>query len=357
MQTDRQVAPFRVGVTRDLRRPDGTLAFAPFDLSALEVDGVEWAFLSDDVRPLTPDLLADIDGLYHFSTQVTAESLEGVGRLAILARHGVGLDFIDLEACTQRGIAVTITPDGVTPPMASAAATLVLALAHRLRERDRALHEGDWGAGRFQPLGIGLTGRTLGIIGYGRIGRELVRLLRPWQMRVLVTQRTPVAEDGVSYVALDDLLAGADVVVVACPLTQTTRGLLDRRRLALMKRGALLVNVSRGAIVDQAALVEALREGRLAGAGVDVVDPEPLPADAPLLQLANVVGAPHSLGYTDELLRGCIEGACRALLAVAAGRVPPDLANPEVLDNTILREKLDRLARAHEARTPQVPSS
>lgn len=333
---------FRIGVTRDVRRPDGTFVFAPYDLSALEVDGVSWDFLADDARPLTPQALQDIDGLYHFSSPVTAASLDGVTRLAVLARHGVGLDFVDVAACTERGIAVTITPHGVTRPMASAAATLVLALAHRLRERDRALHEGDWGRGRFAPAGVGLTGRTLGVIGYGRIGRDLVRLLAPWRMRVLVTQRTPVAEDGVTYVPLEKLLAEADVVVVACPLTDETRNLLDDRRLRLMKSSAFLVNVSRGAIVDQSAVVDALREGRLAGVGVDVVDPEPLPADDPLLALSNVVGAPHSLGYTDELLRGCVGGACDALLAVAAGRVPPDLVNPDVLDNPLFTTKLAR---------------
>jgi phosphoglycerate dehydrogenase-like enzyme len=257
----------------------------------------------------------------------------------------VGLDFVDVPACTARGIAVTITPKGVTHPMASAAVTLVLALAHRLAERDRALRAGDWRPeGRFAPPGIGLGGRTLGVIGYGRIGREVVRLLRPWEMRVLVTQRTPVADDGVSYVPLGTLLGESDVVVVACPLTDETRGLLGEQRLALLKPGALLVNVARGAIVDQGALVDALREGRLGGLGVDVVDPEPLPADDPLLELPNVIGAPHSLGYTDQLLRDCVGSACEALLAVAAGRVPDDLANPDVLDNPRFTAKLERFA-------------
>lgn len=343
MHTD-QREPFRIGVTRDVRRPDGTLAFAPFDLSALEVDGVEWAFLAEDARPLAPELLAEVDGLYHFSAPVTAASVAGVERLAVLARHGVGLDFIDVEACTSRGIAVTITPGGITRPMASAAVTLVLALSHRLRQRDRALHDGDWGQGRFAPLGVGLTGRTLGVLGYGRIGRDVVRLLAPWQMRILVTQRTSVAEDGVTYVPLERLLMESDVVVVTCPLTDETRGLLDARRLGLMKPTAFLVNVARGAIVDQQALVVALREGRLAGAGLDVVDPEPLFADEPLLALPNLVGAPHSLGYTDELLQGCVGGACDALLAVAAGCVPPGVANPEVLDHPLFIQKLARFA-------------
>jgi D-3-phosphoglycerate dehydrogenase len=222
--------------------------------------------------------------------------------------------------------------------------TLVLALSHRLRERDRALHDGDWGEGRFAPTGSGLAGRTLGVIGYGRIGREVGRLLEPWGMRVAVTQRTPVDEPGVTYLPLDTLLAEADVVVVACPLTDETRGMLDARRLALMKPTAFLVNVARGAIVDQAALVSALRDGRLAGAGLDVVDPEPLPADDPLLELPNVVGAPHSLGYTDDLVRGCVEQVCAALLAVATGRVPDDVVNPDVLDNPLFTAKLERFA-------------
>jgi phosphoglycerate dehydrogenase-like enzyme len=331
---------FRVGVTRDVRRPDGTFRFAPFDLAPLGRAGISWQFLEDDT--LTPDSLADVDGLYHYAVPLPAETLDRVERLAVIARHGVGLDFLDLRACTAHAVAVTITPGGVTRPMASSAVLLVLALAHRLRERDRTLHEGDWGAGRFSPVGTGLTGRTLGVIGYGRIGRDVVRLLEPWGMRVLVTQRTPVAEDGVSHVALETLLSEADFVVVSCPLTDETRGLLDRRRLGLMKPTAFLVNVARGALVDQEALVEALLEERLAGAGLDVVDPEPLPADDPLLSLPNVVGAPHSLGYTDELMRGCVEQACESLIDVAAGRVPRDLANPDVLGNPLFTEKLHR---------------
>lgn len=346
MPTDKET--FRIGVTRDTRRSDGGLAFAPFGFTALEEAGLEWHFLAEDARPLTPDLLRDLDGLYHFSPPVTAASLDGVERLALIARHGVGLDFIDLPACTARGVAVTITPDGVTGPMASAAVALVLALAHRLRERDQALHAGDWSpAGRFEPQGTGLHGRTLGLVGYGRIGREVVRLLGPWEMRVLVTQRTPVAEPGVEHVALDELLSRADVVVVACPLTAETRGLLDARRLGLLRPGALLVNVARGAIVDQQALADGLREGRLAGAGLDVFDPEPFPVADPLLALPGVVGAPHSLGYTDQLLAGCIGDACAALLAVAAGRIPAHVANPEVLDHPRFQEKLAR----HAART------
>jgi phosphoglycerate dehydrogenase-like enzyme len=183
------------------------------------------------------------------------------------------------------------------------------------------------------------------VIGFGRVGRELVRLLAPWDMNVLVAARSPVVEPHVRQVSLDDLLAESDVVVIACPLTPETRGLLDARRLSLLKPSAVLVNVARGGIVDQAALVEALRDGSISGAGLDVFDPEPLPGDDPLLALPNVVGAPHSLGYTDELVRGCIDGACRALLDLAAGRVPPNLANPTVVESSLFTAKLTSLAQ------------
>jgi phosphoglycerate dehydrogenase-like enzyme len=135
------------------------------------------------------------------------------------------------------------------------------------------------------------------------------------------------------------------VVVVACPLTPETHHLLDAERLALLKRGALLVNVSRGPIVDQKALADALYEGRLGGAGLDVFEEEPVDPDDPILRAPGFVGAPHSLGYSDELFRRCVADACSAILDVAAGRVPRDVVNPDVLESPLFREKLDRFAR------------
>jgi phosphoglycerate dehydrogenase-like enzyme len=326
---------FRVGVTRE--------TFLPFGLEPLERAGVEWELLAEEVPELTPTLVAGYDALFHFSVRVSAASLEGADRLALIARHGVGLDMIDLDACTRRGIAVTITPDAIRRPIASAAVALVLALAHRLVERNEAFHDGRWAEGRFGLMGTGLTGRTLGVIGLGNIGREIVRLLEPYGMLVLATTRRRLDEAGVEQVDLETLLREADVVVVSCPLTPETHHLLDARRLALMKPTALLVNVARGPIVDQAALAEALRAGRLAGAGLDVFEQEPVPPGDPLLGQPNVVAAPHALGYTDELFRGCVASACSAILAVREGRVPEHVANPEVLDRADFRAKLERL--------------
>src|SRR5919106_1682289 len=335
---------FRVGVTRDVLRPDGSLVFAPIGLDALDRPGLVLSFLDQDRRELTPDQLAGLDALFHFSPVVSAASLDGVERLALIARHGVGLDFIDLDACTARGIAVTITPAGVTRAMASAAVAFVLALSHRLLSRHEHLAAGRWSEGRFDQLGLGLTGRTLGVIGYGRIGREVVRLLRPWELRVLVAQRSDPADPNVEHVSLEVLLEQADVVLVACALTPETHHLLDAGKIARMKPTALLVNIARGAIVDQAALANALREGRLAGAGLDVFEQEPIDPADPILTAPGFVGAPHALGYWDELFRRCVADACAAILDVAAGRVPPDVANRGVLESPLFTAKLSRFA-------------
>jgi phosphoglycerate dehydrogenase-like enzyme len=338
---------FRVGVTRDLRAPDGTFAL-PVGLDPLERAGVRWEFLADHPAELAARLVEGYDALFHFSGGITATTLVGCEGLALVARHGVGLDMVDLGACTERGVAVTVTPDGIRRPMASAALALVLALSHRLVERNAVVHAGGWSEGRFPLLGRGLTARTLGVIGFGTIGRELVRLAAPFELRTLVT--TPrlspqdAAEAGVERVELETLLAESDVVVVCCRLTPETYHLLDARRLARMKPTALLVNVARGAVVDEEALVEALHDGRLGGAGLDVFEREPVDPSNPLLGLANVVAAPHALGYTDELFRGCVESACSAILAVAAGRVPRHVANPAVLDRPTFLEKLRRFA-------------
>jgi len=335
---------FRVGVTRDVLRPDGTLVFAPIGLEALDRPGLARCFLDEDRRELTPDQLGDLDALFHFSPVVSAASLDGVDRLALIARLGVGLDFIDLDACTARGIAVTITPAGVTRAMASAAVAFVLALSHRLLPRHEHLVAGRWSEGRFDLLGLGLTGRTLGVIGYGRIGREIVRLLRPWELRVLVAQRSDPADPAVEHVPLEVLLEQADVVVIAAALTPETHHLLDADRIGRMKPSAFLVNVSRGPIVDQAALAAALQEGRLGGAGLDVFEQEPVDPADPILTAPGFVGAPHALGYWDELFRRSVADACSAILDVAAGRVPSDIANADVLHSPLFTDKLSRLA-------------
>jgi phosphoglycerate dehydrogenase-like enzyme len=337
---------FRVGVTRDTRKRDGTLIFAPFDLSPLERAGLAWEFLSEDEPELRFDALVGLDALFHFSPRVPATTIERAAEtLLVIARHGVGLDMLDLDGCTRSGVAVTITPDGIRRPVASAAVAFILALSHRLVERDIAVRAGRWEEGRFGMLGLGLAGRTLGLVGFGTIGREIRRLIEPWEMRVLVSTRTGLSSDecrrlDVAACAPDELLAEADVVVLACPLTSETYHLLDARRLALMRPGALLVNVGRGGLIDSRALAAALDEGHLGGAGLDVFEAEPLDPDDPLLASRRVIAAPHALGYTDELFRGCIDAACGSIIAASEGQLPEHIANPGVLDSEAFRAKL-----------------
>ncbi|HEY3182949.1 MAG TPA: NAD(P)-dependent oxidoreductase [Gaiellaceae bacterium] len=315
---------FRVGITRDVEGTDGRPVY---DLSALDEAGVEWEWLRGDGE-LTPADVAPFDAIVLFHPRVTSATLAGVDRLALVARLGVGVDNIDVDACTRARVLVTVTPDSVRRPMAAGAMAFVLALAHRLPEMDRHVRAGRWE--RFAHVGTGLDGRTLGIVGLGNVGRELATLAKPFGLHVVAAD--PFVADGpegVELCALDDLLGRADFVVVTCPLTEETWHLVGAPQLARMKPTAYIVNIARGPIVDGEALAEALQAGVIAGAALDVFDPEPPSPDDPLLALDNVILAPHAIGLTDELFRLGGRSAARAVLAVRDGRLPEFPLNPE----------------------------
>jgi D-3-phosphoglycerate dehydrogenase len=329
---------FRVGVTRDIVRPDGTTVY---DLSPLDAPGVHWQRLPEHGRELGVEHLGVFDAVLVFGARVGAAALAGRDRPLVLARIGVGYDNVDVDACTDRGVLLTITPDGIRRPMAQAGMAFLLALAHRLRERDRHVREGGWD--RFAHVGMGLEGRTLGLVGLGNVGRELVGLARPFGLRILAAD--PYAGEvpgGVELVPLPTLLREADFVVLVCPLTDETRHLIDVERLALMRPSAYLVNIARGPVVDQAALTAALAERRIAGAALDVFDPEPIAADDPLLALDNVLLAAHCVGLLDQTFRDTGRSACESVLAVAAGRVPRYVVNPQALEHPRLRHLSSR---------------
>jgi phosphoglycerate dehydrogenase-like enzyme len=249
-------------------------------------------------------------------------------------------------------VAVTITPDGVRRPVASATLALLLALAHRVPIKDRIARSGRW-EDRLDHMGTGLTGKTLGSLGLGNIGREVFALAAPFGMRHLahdpyVAPET-AAEAGIELVDLETLLRLSDFLTVNCALTPETRRLLDAERLGLMRETAYLVNVARGQIVDQRALTEALREGRIAGAGLDVFEEEPADPDDPIFAPPNVIVAPHALAWTDELALGNGGGACGSVLDVAAGRIPKNVVNGDVLGTPLFKEKLGRRVGGREA--------
>ena len=325
---------FLVGVTRDFLRPDGSPGFGDIGLSLLERGRVTWEYLPAAAGEVPPEAARDYDGLLLLGPRVTAATLAGAGRLKVVARFGVGYDNVDVPACTAAGVLLTIAPNGVRRPVAAAAMAFVLALSHKLLVKDRLTRAGRW-AEKLNHNGQGLTGRTLGVIGFGNIGRELAGLARPFDLRVIASDPwadpEAAAAAGVRLVPLDELLRESDYVVVCCALTAETRHLLDAGRIALMKPTAHLVNVARGPIVDQAALTAALRANRIAGAGLDVFDPEPVAPDDPLLALENVILTPHAICWTDECFGLIGRSADRSLLDVAAGRIPRDVVNRDAL--------------------------
>jgi len=280
--------------------------------------------------------LAAADGLLCLLTdRVDAALLARAPRLRAISSVSVGLDHIDLAAATARAIPVGHTPGVLTETTADLAFALLLAASRRVVEADRFVRAGEWRV--WEPdllLGRDVHGATLGIVGLGAIGRAVARRARGFGMRVLAWSRTrrPLGdlEGVVAWSALPELLAAADFVSVHVPLAPETRGLLDARALAAMKPGAILVNTARGGIVDEAALAEALREGRLAGAGLDVFEREPLERESPLLGLPNVVLAPH-IGSASVATRARMaELAAENLMAALDGKPMPACANPEV---------------------------
>jgi phosphoglycerate dehydrogenase-like enzyme len=333
---------FRIGLTRDFLTPAGDVAFGDIGLSLLDTPGVSWDFLSENTPELRPDQIAGYDGLLVLGPKVTTATLAGNDRLAVVARFGVGYDNIDVPACTAAGVALTITPDGVRRPVAVSAITFLLALSHKLLVKDRLTRAGRW-AEKLNHMGMGVTGRTLGVIGVGNIGREIFHLAKPFQMRhVGFDPFLTTAPDGVELVLLGELLAESDYVVVCCALSKETHHLLNAERLAMMKPTAYLINVARGPIVDQAALTAALQQNRIAGAGLDVFDPEPIVPDDPLLKLDNVILAPHAVCWTDECFGNNGRSACRSLLAVANGNAPEYVVNRDVLTSPRFLAKMKR---------------
>jgi len=341
---------YRVALSGDFRKADGSPTYPDFDLAPLHAaQGVEVVFLKS-ANPLRAEQLEDIDALILLGHRFAAESVPRSRRLAVVARFGVGYDTVDVDACTEGGIALVITPDGVRRPVAVSIVTLMLALTGRLMIKDRLAREAAAGfAKRSDHMGVGLLGRTLGSLGIGNIGAELFRMAKPFDMRFIAhdpfADATVAAELGIELVALDDVFRQADILSVSCPLTAQTRHLVNAERLALMKPSAFLINTARGPIVDQKALTKVLQEGRIAGAGLDVLEQEPPDADDPILKLDNVILSPHALCWTDQCFAGNGAADVKAVLDVQHGRNPRGVVNRQVLDMNIWKARLDTFGR------------
>lgn len=336
---------FRVGLTSMLRETEGRLLFPSYDVSSLIAEGNVEIEYFPPASPIRAADIAGFDALVLFGEVMAADSFPGDGRLSLIARMGVGYDTVDLTASSAHDVAVCITPESARRPMAQATLTLLLALSGQLIAKDRMTRGGPAGwSKRMDHHGVGLHGRTLGIIGIGNIGRELVEMVRPLGMRLIASDPawtiSRAEEIGVELMATDEVFRQSDFISLHCPLTAETRHIADAKRIASMKPGSYLINTARGPVADQRAVYDALVSGQLAGAALDVLDPEPSALAEPLNQLDNVILTPHAMGWTDHMFAAMAAANMAAMRAIMAGDNPRDTVNSEVLAQAGFQAKL-----------------
>ena len=288
-------------------------------------------------REVLLDKVQDIDGLLPMLTDRVDQTLLDRGkRLKVVSNYAVGYNNIDVNEATKHGVMVTNTPDVLTDTTADCAFMLLMAISRRLVEVDKFVREGKWvkAWGPKMLLGSDITGKTLGIIGLGRIGKAVVPRAKGFNMKILYHNRNPDPEAeklGVEYRSMDEILAESDYISLHVPLNDNTKHLIGEPELKKMKKTAYLINTSRGPVVDEKALTKALKENRIAGAGLDVLYEEPTNPKNPLLKLDNVIVAPHIGSATIETRLAMAMKAATNLTAALKGEQPPDLLNPEVL--------------------------
>ncbi len=284
--------------------------------AATEEDLIEW--LADD------RIVAVIAGGEPYTRRV----IERAAGLRVISRAGVGSDSVDVAAAAERGITVTITPNTNHEAVAEHTFALLLAVARQVVRRDREVRTGRWSR---EPL-TALRGRTLGLIGFGRIGQAVAERAAAFGLRTIAydtfPNRSAARRLSVALVELDELLAEADFISLHTPLTEATSGMINRHTLAKMKRGVILINTARGGLIVEEDLVEALRDGHVAGAGLDVFVQEPPAEDSPLLQFDTVVLSPHVAGIDEDALYLMAVGAAWNIIDVLAGRCRPEVVVP-----------------------------
>jgi phosphoglycerate dehydrogenase-like enzyme len=342
---------FRIGISGDFT----TRAAGLLDPTVHEVFDplpyLEYAFFAQ-TPIVAPEQIAGYDAVISLGVRYPAETLARAERLAVIARWGVGYDTIDIPAATEYGVFVAITPEGIRRPVAEGIVALLLALTKRIPAKDRIVRTGAWERIP-HTMGVGLAGKTLGSVGIGNIGSDLFRLLQPFELGRLLATDPYVAPEraaalGVELVDLNTLLSESDFVCINTPLTAETRHLIGAAELRRMKPTAFLVNTARGPILDQAAVITALQEGWIAGAGLDVFEQEPLPVPHPLAELDNVILAPHAIAWTDQMARGNSLLACQNVLAVLRGEPPLYPVNREAMERPAMQRKLAALRQRWE---------
>jgi D-3-phosphoglycerate dehydrogenase len=302
------------------------------DAEAFAGLGMRLAYISTEAEFLA--VASQALAVLNSNFRLTATLIDALTRCRVISRYGSGVDNIDVAAATRKGIPVAYVPVFCVEEVANRAFTLLLACSCDLPRLDRLSRNGVWGVQNLQ-FGAQLEERILGLVGYGKIGRAVARRAKAFGLKVIAydpyVSPELAAGEGVSSCSLEELLAAADYVSVHTPLNAQTRRLLNADRLRMMKPTAFLINTSRGGVIDESALVEALVQRRIAGAGLDVLEQEPPPKDHPLFALNNVILTPHCAAHTELATRKVRRGAIDAVMRVLRGQWPENLVNPEVL--------------------------
>jgi len=343
--------PFRLALTADFYDSTGALQYRDIGLSLFETEPqITYSAFQEHRPEIGADQLAGVNGVIVLTPRVTAATLAHAEDLLAVGRFGVGYDNVDVPACTAADVALFITVGSVNRSVAEATVGWMLALTHHVRTKDRLVRTGQW-HDRSNYMGGELRDRTFGSVGLGGIARETIRLLSIFGMQ------PPIAFDpfvdaataeaaGIKLVSLDELMAQADFVSVHCPLSERTRNLIGAHELSLMKPEAYLLNTARGGIVNEDALYDTLKAGKIAGAALDCFVGEPITEPHRFGEFDNVLLAPHAIAWTHELFRDNGIAVCQGMIDLAHGRRPKGVVNPEVLEHPGFQAKWQRLRLA-----------
>ena len=339
----------RIGLTRDTFDAEGNFIAPGPGLKLVEnMPDVEYEVFAEHLPEVTPEQIEELDMVGSLLPKWTAATLKGNDRLLSVHRFGVGYDMVDVPALTEAGVALFITRDATRRPVAAAILTYLLALSTKLFAKDRITREGRWGE-RNKHNGVGLVGKTLGVIGVGNIGHEVFRLAMPLNMRHIgcdpYISQLSVNDVNCQLVDMDTILQQSDFLSICCPLNDETRHMIGERELGKMKASSFLINMARGPIIDEKALVRALTERWIEGAGIDVFEEEPTPLNNPLLKLDNVILAPHALAWLDETFIGQWDTILGQIQDIKRGRLPIGLVNTEVWYRPEFHRKLHRFLK------------
>lgn len=313
-------------VVTDYNFPDLSLETAVLAHSGCELVGRHCTSEAELVAAV-----AQADTVITQFARINANVIAAMSRARAIVRYGIGVDNVDLDAARSQGIPVSNIPDYCIDEVADHTLSFILGLTRQVVTHNTDVRAGNWRLAVPVPAMRVLREQTVGVVGFGRIGREVVKRLHAFKCRVLVfdplVPSADISATGATAATLDDILTASDVLTLHCPSSAATRKLIGLATLAKMKPGALLVNVARGDLVDTAALVAALHSGQLAGAALDVFDPEPLPADHALRNAPNLIIAPHIASVSPTAVRALREGAARRALMAAMGELPPNIVN------------------------------